>query len=492
MKKLILFVVLVLGLQAMQAQVNNFVPYRSNVRYLGLGSDSSFYIPTRDTTFIPFNLGFITRRPQDSIVYVAIKITSGGKHWDKFANWIGATIGTSVDTTIFHSTNYHNTLYPRLAGSYSNPSWITALAFAKITGLQDTIQMLRDSLNTRLRINQSMYVDTTGATNNQVAIIKRTAGQPDTIGFSTISGGSGAYSVLKWRTGDENAPGVGDTLIVNSAFRGKYGEMYRGSNYGYFLESVVNDTGFTRVNDTTFKVKPAFAANEWYYIRLTDSSALTQVTLQAPPSHGATTIAYVGGTDGGNNGGATTSRTFSFTVSSGSDRILLVGFVGDLVSGADDVSSVTYNGVAMTLANKTDNTSRYQYLYYMLNPPTGAHNVVITYPSNRWILAGASEYTGVQGIDVQTTNKYSGGTASTLTTSLTTTVNNCWTVLFMGSGSSTSSAGAGATKRVYDAANYWSWYDSGSAITPAGSHSMTTTTATGSLIGHCMIALKPY
>jgi hypothetical protein len=268
--------------------------------------------------------------------------------------------------------------------------------------------------------------------------------------------------------------------------------MYRGSNYGYFLESVVGDTGFTRVNDTTFKVKPAFASNEWYYIRLTDSTSLTQLTLQdngAPPS---TTIAYVGGTDGGNNGGSGTTRTFSHTTSGGSDLILLVGFVGDLTSGNDDVVSVTYNGVAMTLANKTDNTSRYQYLYYLLNPPSGAHNVVITNTNSHWILAGASEYSGVQGIDVMTTNKHSGGSPSTLTTSLTTTVDNCWTVLFMGSGSSTSSAGAGATKRVYDSANFWSWYDSGSAITPAGSHSMTTTTATGSLIGHCMIALKPY
>lgn len=294
MKKIILFVALVLGLQTVQAQINNFVPYRSNVRYLGLGSDSSFYIPTRDTTFIPFNLGFITRRPQDSLYYVGIKTTAGGKHWDLFANWIGAAL---FDTTVYHSTNYHNSNYPRLSGSYSNPSWITALAFSKISGLQDTIQKLRDSINARLRTSQAIPFDTTGAANNYELYLDRTGA--DTIKTRAATGGGGTFSVLKWRTGDENAPAVGDTLIINSAFRGMYGEMYRGSNYGYFLESVVNDTGFTRVNDSTFKVKPAFAANEWYYIRLTDSSALTQITLE---NHGAPPPSWTAGTFTTDNG----------------------------------------------------------------------------------------------------------------------------------------------------------------------------------------------
>lgn len=95
MKKIILFVLIVLGLQSVQAQVNNFVPYRSNVRYLGIGADSSFYIPVRDTNFTPFKIGFVTIRPQDSLIYVGIKTTSGGKHWDLLSSRIGAV---SIDT----------------------------------------------------------------------------------------------------------------------------------------------------------------------------------------------------------------------------------------------------------------------------------------------------------------------------------------------------------------------------------------------------------
>lgn len=95
MKKLILLVMIVLGLQTVQAQTNNFIPYRSKVRYIGVGADSSFYIPWKDTTFTPFNMGFMTRRPQDSLVYIGIKTTAGGKHWDLLGNWIGAVSGGS-------------------------------------------------------------------------------------------------------------------------------------------------------------------------------------------------------------------------------------------------------------------------------------------------------------------------------------------------------------------------------------------------------------
>lgn len=88
---------IVLGLQTVQAQTNNFIPYRSKVRYIGVGADSSFYIPWKDTTFTPFNMGFMTRRPQDSLVYIGIKTTSGGKRWDLLSRWIGP-VGTSLDT----------------------------------------------------------------------------------------------------------------------------------------------------------------------------------------------------------------------------------------------------------------------------------------------------------------------------------------------------------------------------------------------------------
>ncbi len=54
--------------------------------------------------------------------------------------------------------------------------------------------------------------------------------------------------------------------------------------------------------------------------------------------------------DGGNNGGSTTSLTYSYTVGTNSNRLLLVNLVGD--PSADDISSVTYAGAPMTLITK--------------------------------------------------------------------------------------------------------------------------------------------
>jgi len=404
------------------------------------------------------------------------------------------TGGGSIDTTVFHSTNYHNTLYPRLSGSYSNPSWITALAFSKIAGLQDSIQKLRDSINTRLRISQAIPFDTTGATTGKILYIDRTGGdtiktKADSVG--ALVGSSGAFSKLEWFPADEFAPEAGDSLLVHDSFTGKYLDVYRD---GIKQPHVVGDTGWARVNDTTIKVTPPFSASDkFWHIEARDSTAYTQLTLQAPDVPPSTTIAYVSSTDGGNNGGSGTTRTFSHTTGSGSDRILLVGFVGDMLAGNDDVSSVTYNGVSMTLANKvTAGGSRYSYVYYLLNPASGAHNVVITFSSSHWIISGAVEYSGVQGIDVMTTNSTSP-TASSLTTSVTTTTNNNWNVLFSQAQGIVQNAGSGATKRVEASNTFWAFFDSNGALTPAGSHSMTTTfSPLISTISHHLISLKPY
>lgn len=51
----------------------------------------------------------------------------------------GTGSGSSMDTTVFHSTTYHNTLYPQLSGSYANPSWVSSLAWSKITGTPTTL-----------------------------------------------------------------------------------------------------------------------------------------------------------------------------------------------------------------------------------------------------------------------------------------------------------------------------------------------------------------
>jgi len=69
-----------------------------------------------------------------------------------------------------------------------------------------------------------------------------------------------------------------------------------------------------------------------------------------------------------NNAQQTTNNsTLSYTMGSVTNGILFVAIVGD-ISG-DNLSGVTYNGVAMSLVNKIQYPSdRWQYLYYLVNP----------------------------------------------------------------------------------------------------------------------------
>lgn len=111
------------------------------------------------------------------------------------------------------------------------------------------------------------------------------------------------------------------------------------------------------------------------------------------------------------DGGGGTSLTFSHTCT-GSELLLIVG-VAVISGSASDVTSVTYNGVAMTAIPSWNQVSGGGSCrskgYYLIAPATGAHNVVITVsPAVNIIAAGATSFTGAD----QTTPL---GTANTAT-----------------------------------------------------------------------------
>ncbi|MFU8844108.1 MAG: Calx-beta domain-containing protein, partial [Bacteroidales bacterium] len=91
---------------------------------------------------------------------------------------------------------------------------------------------------------------------------------------------------------------------------------------------------------------------------------------------------------------AGSSITLSHTTGSGSDRLLLVG-----VSNKErDVTSVTYNGVAMTFLGKEMSVKNaYTHIYYMVAPPSGTFNVVVTFSGaiGKGAIVGAMTFTGV-------------------------------------------------------------------------------------------------
>ncbi len=169
-------------------------------------------------------------------------------------------------------------------------------------------------------------------------------------------------------------------------------------------------------------------------------------------------------------GFAVGNLTTAYTVT-GSNPILFVGVNGS--TNSDDVTGVTYNGVSMTLVDKNlqGGAFRYIYVFALVGPATGSHNVVVSTVGN-FTQAIAVSYTGAS----QTGQPDAHGTANEsptffATVTLTTVADNDWTVI-LGHGPSIAPQ-TGTTQRAIDT-DFASILmgDSNGAITPPGSTSM--------------------
>lgn len=184
--------------------------------------------------------------------------------------------------------------------------------------------------------------------------------------------------------------------------------------------------------------------------------------------------------DAVSTGGATaTSLTISHTCA-GANRALLVGFWVN--SSSDLATSVTYNGVALTRIGTVVQGAERAYLYILLAPDTGTHNIVISLSSSVLVRAANASYTGVlqwKGTEVSTTNTAASSTS--LSISLTTTLDKDWLVMFARNNGGTYSAGAGTTIRQATSPADSCLADSNGGLT-AGANSLTLSSPTGA---HC-------
>lgn len=119
------------------------------------------------------------------------------------------------------------------------------------------------------------------------------------------------------------------------------------------------------------------------------------------------------------------SLSFSHTVESNHGSRILVVMIGR--RSGDASSTVTYNGTTMNLAvRKTNGTSEVAEIYYLQNPDTGAHNVVVT-PSPTgpdFHAAAASYYFVDQSSGVVDITGGSNTTAGNVSDSVTTNADN--------------------------------------------------------------------
>jgi len=194
---------------------------------------------------------------------------------------------------------------------------------------------------------------------------------------------------------------------------------------------------------------------------------------------------FVGAADIGQSPNSSGTYSAPYTVGA-SSNYLIVSFLGNGGpcdfgrTGVDDITGVTYNGVAMSLLSK--NTSnimeRFSYVYGLAAPAVGAHNVVVNWSDlTHTVIVGAADYSGVTGIDA-TANQTAGACSTTATTTVTSTQANDLVVLFdagINNDSSPATAGAGATRRAFMAATgTWGIFDSNGGV-PSGPYSMTVT-----------------
>jgi hypothetical protein len=181
-----------------------------------------------------------------------------------------------------------------------------------------------------------------------------------------------------------------------------------------------------------------------------------------------------------------TSITTSHTVS-GSNRILFVSVtlrqncgdcVGDLLTG------VTYNGTPMTQVGKVATHPGTAdpietYLYYLIAPATGTHNIVASYSALGGVaddvqVASASYTGGSQlGLDASAVSA-DNLIQSSISGTVTTATDNDWVVMGSYSGDGNTSAGSGTTIRATSPTlDRQVLSDHGGAKSPPGSVTLT-------------------
>lgn len=197
-------------------------------------------------------------------------------------------------------------------------------------------------------------------------------------------------------------------------------------------------------------------------------------------------IAFDAATSGGTQS-STGPLNFNHTCTGTNGLLFVNAFGGD---GADVVTGITYNSVAMTfIAKVLGGVNHYSYLYYLINPATGTNQVSISYSGNHFMSGGAASYTGCDQSsqpDASTTNT---GNGTTLSTSLTSIADQCWFILIGANNVGANSAGTGSTARTNTSIS-WDIFDSNSAQSP-GSYSMAFTPTSSSQLSAIMASFDP-
>jgi hypothetical protein len=123
-----------------------------------------------------------------------------------------------------------------------------------------------------------------------------------------------------------------------------------------------------------------------------------------------------------------TSVTFSHTVNSGSNQVLIVT---SAAFGGDPDTSATYDGQSMTQGSAHGaGTEAYYGYWYLVNPPIGTHDVVISYPSSNVRAYAAITVRGVDQSTPLDSDAHQGGNDGNPSVSVTSSEANEYILYF--------------------------------------------------------------
>lgn len=191
-----------------------------------------------------------------------------------------------------------------------------------------------------------------------------------------------------------------------------------------------------------------------------------------------------------------TSLTVSHTCT-GSNLLLLVGAYthGTLT---DIVTGITYAGTAMTRINTVTNsgggnTASRLYLYYLINPATGANNVVTSLSESRTVLNANTSYTGAkQSGQPDAGNTAFSATVTTLGVTITSVADNSWLVGTLRGHSGTVTAGTSTSQRIDHATVGLGFYElTANPISPAAAKTINADTTIASDMMWCLATIAP-
>lgn len=190
------------------------------------------------------------------------------------------------------------------------------------------------------------------------------------------------------------------------------------------------------------------------------------------------------------SGSGVTSLTWSHTCT-GSNLGLIVG-VSFYPGNVESVTGVTYNGVAMTTIGSVLSVDQRAHQWRLINPATGAHNVVVTFSDAVDAVAGAVSATGVHQTTMIGTQATASGTAVEPTVDVTSATDElvvdclCW----WENGAGAPTVGADQTQRweIHSTANA---DGAGSTQVGAATSTMSWTTPNAETWALAAVAFKP-